>query len=89
MTKDESRNLLMQLLKERGLTQEQFARMADVSLRTAASWCRGTQVPHFAPWEFFALAKRMGVPPQKLAEAMKDAYQIGQLRAEEDKGDRP
>lgn len=68
----------MELLKDKGITQQEFANMAGVSLNTAQRWVHGKQMPQFAPWDFFRLAKRMGVSPYQLAQMMREAYEKGQ-----------
>jgi transcriptional regulator with XRE-family HTH domain len=88
MKKDSPPNALMQLLKDKGLSQERFARIADVSLSTAARWIRGRQVPSIAPWRFIALSRELGVSPESLAEAMREACEHPNEK-QEDKGDRP
>lgn len=72
----------MELLKERGITQEQFSVIAGVTLSTAQRWLHGKQKPSLAPWEFFSLAKRLGVSPLKLSQMMREAYEKGQQNAE-------
>lgn len=73
-------NGLMQLLKDKGLTQQDLANMAGVSLNTAQRWVHGRQLPTFAPWEFFALAKKLGISPIKLSQVMREAYERGQAK---------
>jgi len=80
--KKDSLNLLMQLLKDKKLSQERFARIADVSLSTAARWIRGKQVPSMAPWRFIALSRELGVSPEILAEAMRQACEPAEQSAE-------
>lgn len=72
---NKSENSLMQLLKEKKLSQEAFARLAGVSLNTAARWVRGKQCPSMPPWKFLALSAELGVEPSVLAEAMREAHE--------------
>ena len=64
----------MELLVDKGMTQQEFANLAGVSLVTAQRWVHGKQKPLFAPWEFLVLAQKLGVTPEELAEMMERIY---------------
>ena len=78
----------MRLLKEKGLSQESFARLAGVSLNPAQRWVSGRQIPSLPPWRFLGLCQALDVDPQILAEAMREACEHPPEK-QEDKGDRP